>query len=159
MMKHRAFTLVEVLVALAVLSIGLVPAFYHVTGAVLLAGRIRDSLITANLAQEGVEIVRSLRDANWFKGLAYDDGFDDCLPGGCSVQFDSGSVLDKQGALRLDPATGLYQYQRGEPTPYTRTLYITRLPDSVRVESVVQWDYRGQPREYRVRAYLYDWLP
>jgi prepilin-type N-terminal cleavage/methylation domain-containing protein len=157
-MKQRAFTLVEVLVALAILSVGLVPAFYHVTGAILLAGRIRDSLITANLAQEGIEIVRSIRDENWFNLDDYDDGLSIVCVNGCSVQHDSRSLRNEEGPLLLDPATGLYQYDNGDPTPYTRTITIVPSAGGLRVDSTVTWEYRRQQREFTVRAYLYDWL-
>ncbi|MEK9208801.1 MAG: prepilin-type N-terminal cleavage/methylation domain-containing protein, partial [Patescibacteria group bacterium] len=89
--REAGFTLVEALVSLVLLSTALVPTFILATDAIRLSGRIRNSLIASNLAQEGVEIVRALRDANWFAGQPFDTGLTLCAQG-CQVAWDSSSL-------------------------------------------------------------------
>jgi prepilin-type N-terminal cleavage/methylation domain-containing protein len=155
------FTLVEVLVAMALLTTALVPAFVLATNAVSLSTTIRNSLIASNLAQEGAEITRAMRDANWFASVPFQTGLDVCSAG-CAVQFDS--TVPITGALvasplRLDPVTGLYQYSTGNPTLFTRSVTVTAVsPQELRVVSLVTWRERGIDKSSEVEYHLYDWI-
>lgn len=79
---QRGVSLIEVLIALGIIAVGF-------GGMAILAGRsvsvIRDAranLIAANLAQEGVEIIRNLRDQNWIEENRADGvgATPDCAP-------------------------------------------------------------------------------
>lgn len=160
-MRSTGFTLVEVLVALALLTIGLVPAFIQASHAVTLAGSVRNSLIASNLAQEGAEAVRAIRDANWLAGDSFDTGLDSCA-GGCRVAFDGDALISGAGAnqpLKLDSATGLYQYVSGTDTLFSRTVVITQ-ESAYHLKAVVtvSWTERTGTRQLALEYHLYDWL-
>jgi prepilin-type N-terminal cleavage/methylation domain-containing protein len=162
-MRTAGFTLVEVLVAMALLTTALVPAFVLATNAVSLSTTIRNSLIASNLAQEGAEVTRAIRDANWFAPgpPAYSDGLDSCNAG-CTVQYDSDAPVVAAfmaTPLKLDPVTGLYQYNTGDPTPFSRTITVTTLSaHELRVVSLVTWKERGIDKSSQVEYHLYDWI-
>lgn len=164
-MKYTGFTLVEALVAIAVLTVGLIPAFKQATNALTLAATIQDSLIATNLAQEGVEVVRAMRDSNWFTSSAFTQGLTGCpAPASCRVQWDSTSVLGPAAnpPLKVDPATGLYQYTTGTDTAFTRNITLDQLKSgpttyAVKVTSTVSWNERGTAKSYTVEEYLFDW--
>lgn len=65
-MKHpRGTTLVEIMIALMVLSLGLVMVISSFTASVRLQGNAANRLIALNLAREGLEAMRNIRDTNW----------------------------------------------------------------------------------------------
>ncbi len=61
----RAFTLVETLVAIAILTISIVGPFQIAQGVLQQSYVVRDQLIAGGLAQEGMEYVREIRDSNY----------------------------------------------------------------------------------------------
>src|SRR4051812_36397281 len=109
-LKHHSqqgFSLIEALVALAILSVALVPAVLLSNSALRAASVIRDDTIAAGLAQEGIEVVRTIRDANWFTGAPFNQGLDD---GSYRVQWDSVSLMAAGGNPPLNLTDGIYSY-------------------------------------------------
>lgn len=70
----RAETLLEVMFALVVLVIGSASATSMILTAIDASIYNKDSLIALNLAQEGIEYMRNLRDTNWMKYSANPKG-------------------------------------------------------------------------------------
>lgn len=62
-----AETLAEVLIALIVLSVGAVGAMTLVSMSIRANSEAEERLIAYNLAREGVEAIRSIRDTNWLR--------------------------------------------------------------------------------------------
>ena len=60
----KGFTLIEALVAIALIAGGLVSALSLTTKSVFDASRIKNDLIAVNLAQEGIEMMRLIRENN-----------------------------------------------------------------------------------------------
>lgn len=158
--ETKGFTLVEALVALTLLTVGLIPAFIQASSAVTLSSSVRNSLIAAHLAQEGVEVVRAARDGNWFAGQPFNTGLTSCTSG-CRVQYDSALTQPLGGnpALKLDPLSGLYQYSSGTDTLFHRTITITA-PTSheLAVFSAVTWRERSGDKTFTVEYHLFDWI-
>ncbi len=158
---ETGFTLVEALVALTLLTVALVPAFIQASNALTLAGSVRNSLVAAHLAQEGVEVVQAIRDANWFASQPFNQGFAACTIG-CRVQWDSQTLQPLSGPdspLLLDAQTGLYQYSTGTPTIYSRLLTITTISThEVMVVVTVTWHEESGNKQFAVEEHLYDWL-
>src|SRR3989344_8702093 len=64
----RGFTLIEAIVAIAVISVGFIGSLSLLRYASSQASSLKDQVIAINLAAEGIEIVRNIRDSNWLKG-------------------------------------------------------------------------------------------
>lgn len=74
------FTLLEMLLALAVVSVGIMGAFTLSLANLHTARDNYNRILAANLAREGVELVRNIRDSNWLKI----DNNVDCGSGPCT---------------------------------------------------------------------------
>lgn len=104
MTHYKAFTLVETMVAIAVLAVALVGPFIAVTNALRASYTARDQLIAAQLAQEGMEYIRGVRDGNYLNGRAsWLDGFSDAARDLCYNATVGGAV---SGVCTLDPILG-----------------------------------------------------
>jgi prepilin-type N-terminal cleavage/methylation domain-containing protein len=158
--RQHGFTLIEALVALTILGVGLIPAFIQATNALVLADSVQNSLVATHLAQEGAEIVRALRDTDWFAGSAFGTSLDGCAAG-CRVQYDSVSLipLGDDPVLKRDPTSGLFTYDSGTPTIYRRTVTVTTVSaHELKVVVAVVWTERSGGKEFDVEDHLYDWL-
>jgi type II secretory pathway pseudopilin PulG len=69
--RLRAETLLEVIVSVFVVALGSAAATSLVVSALQTNALSRDNLIALNLATEGIEAMRNIRDSNWIK-YAYD---------------------------------------------------------------------------------------
>ena len=153
---NKGFTIIEALVALVVLTVSLGPALILSSNLSSTISVVQNNLIATGLAQEGVEVVRALRDANWFNNLPFDNGLSD---GTYRVEWDSGSliILGANPPLKID--NGRYNYSSGADTLFQRTITITKLsPENLRVVSNLTWNEKGgRARDIKVESYLFNW--
>lgn len=74
MRLRRGQSIMELLIALAVIAIGLFAAVTLVYSNLNLVERDADEVVAVNLAREGVELAKQKRDSNWLAGSAFDAG-------------------------------------------------------------------------------------
>lgn len=71
--KVRGFTLLETIVSIGILTTGILSIVglmsYNISQATLLKNRV----IATSLAQEGIEIMRNIRDTNWLQNKSFND--------------------------------------------------------------------------------------
>lgn len=67
---HVGFSLLEVVIAMFVLSVGMLGVMQLMTGTLRYSFSQRDAVIASQLAQEGVELVYNIRDTNMAAGNA-----------------------------------------------------------------------------------------
>lgn len=154
--KVNGFTLVEALVALVILTIALGPALILSSNVSSTASNIQNSLIAANLSQEGVEVIRSLRDANWYNGFSFDIGLAD---GVYRIEWNSNALIPLGANPSLKINAGLYNYSSGTDTLFKRTITITRInSEELRIISDVTWTGKGNSvRDVKAESHLFDW--
>lgn len=154
--SSKGFTLIEALVALVILTIALGPALVLSSSISATASVVKNNLIAANLAQEGVEIVRALRDTNWFNGAAFDSGLAD---GVYRTEWNSDSLipLDLNPPLKVN--NGLYNYATGTDTIFKRTITLTKVNAvELKVVSDITWTERGnRAKNVNVESHLFNW--
>ncbi len=63
--SHQWFTLIELIIAMAVFSIGLVGAYMMLERANFLSASSQDEIIAYNLMRSDIEEVKNMRDTNW----------------------------------------------------------------------------------------------
>jgi Tfp pilus assembly protein PilV len=154
--KEAGFTLVEALVSLLVLTMGLVPAYFLSSSSEIVADDIKNNLIAANLAQEGVEVIHAIRDTNWFASQAFNNGLG---AGDYEAEWNSGLPLgaSQDRFLRVD-ANGRYNYTTGTTTPFKRMIRIAAVSaQEFKVTSIVTWTTRKRDKSVQVESHLFDW--
>ena len=153
---NKGFTLIEALVALVILTLALGPALVLSSNISSTASVVRNNLIAANLSQEGVEVIRALRDANWFNVLSFDAGIADGI---YRIEWNSNALISLGSNPPLKINAGLYNYSSGTDTKFKRTVTITKInSEELRIISDVTWTERGnRTRDVKVESHLFDW--
>src|SRR3989344_2191388 len=140
--NQSGFTLIELVASLIVL-IAILQTFLLISANVNSSSMLRDSLIASNLVQEGIEVVRNIRDRDSFLG----NSFGASLPNGSwRVQWNSTSLLDLSGdpSLKKDSASKFFSYDSGSDTIFRRTISISAISaNEIRVISTVRWDVKS----------------
>jgi len=66
--NDAGFTILEVVVAISLITVGITAIFTLYQQTISITRVSSQRLIAAYLAQEGIEIVRNIRDTNWIEG-------------------------------------------------------------------------------------------
>lgn len=162
-MENKAFTLLEVMAAVFILSIGLVGALGAISKAISLTSLSLARLEASYLAQEGIEITKNIRDTNWLEqrdnpGLAWDDGIVCCLaaPCDCQADFNDANLSSFENHyLKFDGQ--FYNYDSGRQTKFKRKITIFKDTDILKVSSQVIWSERGKDYQITAQENLYKW--
>ncbi|MEJ0053932.1 MAG: hypothetical protein WDN10_04400 [bacterium] len=162
----KAFTLVETLVAVTILTIAIVGPYSSAQHSLIAALAARDQLTGSTLAEEGVEYVRSVRDSNYFLGEPWLENLDACTPGPCVIDPTDNTESGVIKPLTLD-ANGVYSQRAvsaaNKATIFTRTVSLTPIPDDaenpteVLVTVTVSWKEHGTPFSAKIFAHLTNW--
>jgi len=123
-----------------------------------LAPKISDKVIAAYLAQEGIELVRNIRDVNWINNVAFNTGLIDGW--GC-VQYNANSIdvnclgFGVGGGDNLKFDGTYYSHDVGVATIFSRRVTITNVSA---VEVLVQSNVTcGNNCSVSLESHLFDW--
>lgn len=136
---------------------------------------IQNTFIANGLIQEGLEVVRNIRDRDWFLG----NPFGTSLTDGTfriqwnSIQCDSGGlpagclpqpllVLGSNPNLKKDVSSGIFSYDLGSDTIFKRTVEISSDTVTTNVEKkvvvTVSWTERGGAvKSISAEDHLFNW--
>ncbi len=168
--RQKAFTLIEVLIAITILIVGILSAFILVTRALYNVAVIKDRLTVSFLTQEGIELTRQIRDSNFLRMLGEESaGWRDGLEDGLYIIE---SKVDSEESIKLvsiaedenrfflyNDTLKIYNYSTGEPTTFNRKIKITTInDDEIRVEAIMQWKTKRIDFDLTVEDHLYNWL-
>ncbi len=173
MTKHNnGFTLIEVVAAVSLVTIGSLGVFSLIERALINSTSSLYRLTAIYLAQEGIEIVKNIRDSNWIIGLgAWDDSINcGILP--CEyeadhtnisfldVYFEPGNFLN----IETDPVLGkkFFQYSSdGMETRFKRKITVSNcFPVSsacLNVSVLVSWHAKGKSNQIIIQENLYNY--
>jgi len=174
--RSGGFTILETIIAVLIVGISISAIVVVAGGGAQKAIQSKDRLIAAYLAQEGVELVRNVRDTTF---LVFEDelGIDTrwnsfktsmapCFVSGCAVAFDRDgdlpvAVSTSGGGIFLlfDKSTGIYSYEAGDKTIFNRQVIMTELnPGTIEVTVIVDYKEGTQNRTYTTKEQLYNWF-
>ena len=154
----KAFTLLETLFSLLIMDTAIIGVFslmQQVAGAEPLSG---ERLISSYLGQEGIEIVRNIRDVNKLKKLSWDQGLTACASG-CQADYLSQTLSPWTGAYLLNSGS-FYNYSSGSVSKYQRkiTIVVQGLPtDTLKVNVEIFWSEKNRSHSLKIQENLYKW--
>ncbi len=170
----KGFTLVETLVAVAILSLSILATFTAVQGGLQASLNAKDKVTAYYLAQEGMEYIRNVRDDNalnvisggsntWLTTLSASSG-DPCYFGKtCRVDSTTKTATDcaNDGAtcafLKQNSSTGLYGYASGTNTQFIRSIQFQSInSNEILVTITISWTSRGLPKSFQVTESLFN---
>lgn len=177
-MKAKGFTLVEVLISIAVLTLAFLGPLSVATSALSNASFSINQIIAYNLAEEGMEFIIYKRDSmifadpvgGWdaFRSLTQGAG---CQKGGgtngCGVDVVAGTLVPCSPAAYPNPnctlhknaATGLYSLASGDPASvFERTIAIpSGNSDEKQVLVTITWrEKNGNLRTFTLERNVYN---
>lgn len=158
-MRNKGFTFVELIIAVFIIMIASSGAFAILHKIISSTTVSTSNLIASSLAQEGLEVVRNIRDRNWLKEDNWIQGLDFCSePNFCEAafNFDALAPASELRFLTIDNQ-GFYGYGVGKKTKFKRGIIISPSDEKMQVKVLVQWDEAGRNYEVSVQAELYNW--
>jgi Tfp pilus assembly protein PilV len=141
---HKAFSFIESMLAVFLVSVGLLVALQLLTLGLKNSLNARDQFIASLLAQEGIEIVRNIRDNAWVDNNPDTTSFSNfpaTSPGStCLVSYDS-NIFNCSGAFTtpLYSQNNYYTNTGGSVTKFRRMVLISLPSDTSMVTSMVLW--------------------
>jgi len=176
--KEKGFTLLETVIAIGVVAVGGITIITLLNSTLAVTSLNKDIIVVVNLAREGAEIVRAVRDSSSF-------GFNSLVDGSYLVDSDTNFGLNKV-ALGVNPQSpdivdctnctlnlstdGRYVHSSGSTTRFSRLISVkdvsvasggvscvTSNPCHKRVTSTVEWTNGKRSRQYSVVVELTDW--
>lgn len=164
-MKYKGFTLIELMIATTLMAAGVIAIYALIPHGIKASVVNTDKYLATQMAREGIEIVRNIRDTNWLEQMesptaVWDEGLTNCAAG-CEVDYTTPTVQDPvltaYGAgryLKVD-SSGLYNYADGTDTKFKRKVTITPIGGTLQIVVTVNWsaDYNDSVLE----EILYDW--
>lgn len=154
----KGFTLLEIIIAIVVITAGIAGTYAVVSRVLFLNYENTNRFIAAYLAQEGLEVVRNIRDTNWLEITPFDDGLSN---GEWRVQYNGNGLLSFiDEPLKID-ANGFYNYDSGDDSRFARKVSIAHpLADKINVKVQITWPANrslGSRESFEIQENLYDW--
>jgi len=160
--KNAGFTIIELIFSVMIFIIGVLGVYAVQTRIVADTTFAVDKLTASYLSQEGIEIVRNIRDTNWVRDVYWKDN----LPTGAwEVDYSTLSLENSYmgNKLYIDDSNNLYGYApSGQQTKFQRKISISSGTDSenndfLAVVSTVYWENRGKTYNVSAQENLYNW--
>ena len=177
--SSKSFTLLEVILAITVLTLAVGASFVLISQTLALVSVTQSKLIASYLTQEGIEVVKNIRDNNWLKFQSWDQGlegdrdyeadYDDFNLTECPYPCDYDHDYNLH-FLKISEQ-GFYNYDLGNPTIFKRKITISdkedldqdpekdpeEKPDRLKVSVEVLWREKGKNQSITAQEYLYNW--
>jgi len=163
--SRRAFTLIEVIIAIGVLTIAVVAAIQLAISSTRLSNLLLQRFTAHHLAEEGLEIVRNMRDTNWLKNIDWRSNLADG-----SYAIEEKELANSVNAdtklhplFALNPASGIEEAEKINPKGdlVFRRLIELSTPDSTQqimhIRASVMYEYRGLAQEVSLESEITDW--
>lgn len=163
----KGLTLLEVIIAIFLITVGVLGALALITRTISITGISSQKLIASYLAQEGIEIVRNIRDGNWLEqrtnpAIPWDDGLG---IGDWEADYITQTLTDIYDGDFLKIDGGFYNYTLGTNTKFKRKITIfdktdldgDMIIDMFKVSVLVEWQEKGETHSVPAQENLYNW--
>jgi type II secretory pathway pseudopilin PulG len=186
MKKNKSFTIVEIMIAMSIFSLVIGGSIVLIQQTLVMISLAKEKLTAYYLAQEAIELARSVRDNNWLQQQAdssfpWDNGFpqqafnSNVEDHSLDFEIDYNDPYNpNQGQSSFTPSFGSdgrflsldsngYSYDTDCSTPspnctkFVRWLRIGQADGGIRIECHVQWRERGRNHTIVVKEKLFNW--
>lgn len=160
----------EVVIAIMIITMGMVGVLSLVIQNVKAQYINKNVLMATGLAQEGLELVRNIRDLNW---LTIGNAWKDNIVGDGTYTIDYGGAInyrsldsikmainsiDEAGASLYVDSNGFYTHTvTATATNFYRLITVIDNGDYLDVKCAIRWKDGTQDHNYTAETYLYDW--
>ncbi|MCK9578936.1 MAG: hypothetical protein M0Q92_00610 [Methanoregula sp.] len=166
-LKEKGFGILEVVIATGIIIVGLVAVISFIIQSYSVSQVNRNKFAATMLAQEGIELVRNMRDSNWVSGAVWNQNI--AGDGTYRIEIDASgnvnivnvsSIDDILSKLKIN--SGLYQHTLGVDTIFYRMITASNTAsclaaNCLQITSTVKWSERGLARNYAITVELYNW--
>jgi prepilin-type N-terminal cleavage/methylation domain-containing protein len=156
--NQKGFGLIEMIIAVVIVGIGIVGIFSMISRFSEQSKTIRDNFVASYLSQEGIEIVKNIRDINKINGNTWTSGLANCHEG-CEADYTSNSLVSATGKFfYIDNSTGRYSYDStGDKikTYYKRRITLAQNGDELDIMVDIYWEDKSTT----TRSKIYNWEP
>ncbi len=169
--KEKGFTLLELLISVFILTVGILGAYVAIQKSATIANYSYNRLTAAYLAQEGIEIIRNIKDTNLLEGLAGENDWDEGLVSNdYEIEYADSQNPDPNlmrtcplpcdfndlNPLRRDDS--FYSYGATNETKFKRKVSVEVGIDFINITATVYWQDGTKIREFKVWDKFYNWL-
>lgn len=164
----KGFTLVETLIAIAILVMAVTGAFAAAQNGLALTELSKNQTTAFYLAQEAVEYIRNLRDNNGLDGISWlhniaEAGNPCALDNTCAIDVVNDNIV--LCANKICPVlkltnNGFYNLASGTNTIFTREIVISKessSDDEVSITVTIRWSQGLIPETFVARENILNW--
>lgn len=182
--QGRGFTLIETLVAVSIFTVSILALMAVLSDSVATNAYAKKKIVATYLGQEGLELVRNLRDTSVLYQSTLTRGWDDfkqsispcdsTLVDACYIDDTNIDFLNTAQAVRdlnisscsegdcpallYNDITGKYGYKDGNETDFIRNISVTNVTENeVKVTSKVYWQQGSGTYFVSFSENLFDW--
>lgn len=150
----KGFTLFEVLVSLLIILIGIIIISQFLPSFITSSIFLNLEFTASYLAQEGIELVRNIRDSNLINDRPWNKGIE---KGSWLIDFQKNKLFPYKDEFLKINEEGFYGYS-GKDTPFKRKIIISEKEGGILITSKVSYLFKGKEYEISVQEILYDWI-
>ncbi len=162
----KGFTLVETIIATAVILLSITGPLTIATRSLTSAVFARDQVTAFYLAQEAVEFIRNKRDNNTLSNTLWTDGLSECIGQLCII--DATKDIDNVDAFKtcVGPCEklkisngGLYGYDSlWVSTRFTRKIIINPINNNeVNIDVTISWESGPIKKSFTISENILNW--
>jgi type II secretory pathway pseudopilin PulG len=158
------FSILEVVVALGIVTMGLLGVSSLVIQNIQVQSINKNYLVASMLSQEGLELVRNVRDENWLiPGNSWNtditDGDGDFIIDYRGRDYIDNLVddIDNPNARLGHDGNNFYLHGGGAQTQFYRLISVIDNGDFIAASSTVRWQGKGQVHDYVAETIFYNW--
>ena len=162
-MKNKGFSLIEVITSIFILTVGVGGAFSLIYQTLSAVYSVRSELTDSFLAQEGIEVVKNLRDNAWLESRAATSTswLSNLSEVGGDYELDYStqylSQADNSTYMKID-SSGLMNYSSGDLTTFIRSVSLSNVSTStVNVVITVEWQAGGKSHTLEIVEDITNW--
>ena len=183
--NHKGFTLIETIVAITILITAIIGPFTLASQTLRAQAIAKNNLVAANLAQEGIELIRNRRSNNILRNESAENPLDHWLDGttscggdpsnapGCGIDVFSVDDADLASCnsqviasclLFRNPQTGIYAHGGaiGTETNFARHMYVEAVnlpgdPPEARIIAIIVWRDQYGSQRFVLSTRIFNW--